>query len=83
MFLSQVECPREALTQKKAQFLCSDLNSGSSFFSQDKGMSESPVETLEKALGVRLIWQGATHHFDPSRGRRNSMLHKVMMPDYS
>ena len=24
--------------------------------SQDEGMSESPVETLEKAVGLRLIW---------------------------
>ena len=26
--------------------------------SQDEGMSESPVETLEKAVGLRLIWIG-------------------------
>ena len=26
--------------------------------SQDEGMSESPVETLENALGLRLIWKG-------------------------
>ena len=25
----------------------------------NEGMSESPVETLEKALGPRLIWSGA------------------------
>ena len=48
--------PREALSQKKAQFPCSGLNSGSSFISQDEGMSDSPVETLEKAVGVCLIW---------------------------
>ena len=28
--------------------------------SQDEGMSESPVETLEKAVGVRLIWTGGS-----------------------
>ena len=50
--------PRETLTQKKAGFPCSDLNSGSCFISQDEGMSESPVETLEKAIGLRLIWTG-------------------------
>ena len=49
---------REALTQKKAGFPCSGLNSGTSFISQDEGMSESPVETLEKALGLCLIWTG-------------------------
>ena len=26
--------------------------------SQDEGMSESCVETLEKAVGLRLIWTG-------------------------
>ena len=51
--------PREALTQKKASFNKSGLNSGSSFISQDEGMYESSVETLEKAVGVRLIWTGA------------------------
>ena len=48
----------DALTRKKAAFPCSGLNAGSSFISQDEGMFESPVETLEKALGPRLIWTG-------------------------
>ena len=26
--------------------------------SKDEGMSESPVETLEKAVGLRPIWTG-------------------------
>ena len=50
--------PREALTQKKAGFPCSGLNSGSSFSSQDEGVSQSPMETLEKAVGLCLIWTG-------------------------
>ena len=50
--------PRNALFQKKARFHCSGLNAGSSFISQDEGMSESSVETLEKALGLHLIWTG-------------------------
>ena len=50
--------PRETLTQKKAGFPCSSLNSGSSFISQDEGMSESPVETLEKPVCHHLIWKG-------------------------
>ena len=49
---------RETLTQKKAGFPCSGLSSGSCFISQDEGMSESPVETLEKAIVLRLIWIG-------------------------
>ena len=28
------------------------------FHLKDEGMSESPVETLEKAIGVPLIWTG-------------------------
>ena len=48
--------PREALTQLNTRFPCSGSNSGSSFFSQDVGMSESPAETLEKAIGLHLIW---------------------------
>ena len=50
--------PGEALTQKKAGFPCSGLNSGSSFISQDEGMSEYPVETLEKAVGLCVILTG-------------------------
>ena len=46
------------LTQKKAGFPCSGLNLGSCFMSQDEGMSESPVEAIEKAIGLRLIWRG-------------------------
>ena len=55
-FLSQVEWTVRGPDSKKAGFPCSGLNSGSSFISQDEGMSESPVETLEKAVGLCLIW---------------------------
>ena len=50
--------PQEALSQKKTRFPCSGFNSGSSFISQDEGMFKSPVETLEKAVVVCLIWTG-------------------------
>ena len=50
-----MECTARGLTQKEAGFPCSGLNLGSCFMSQDEGMSESPVETLEKAVGLRLI----------------------------
>ena len=46
---------RERPDSKKARFPCSGLNLGSCFMSQDEGMSESPVETLEKAVGLRLV----------------------------
>ena len=79
-FLSQVECTVRGLTQKEAGFPCSGLNLGSCFISQDEGMSESPVETLEKAVGLRLIWTGESQYFDTSRGTQNSTLQKVTMP---
>ena len=50
--------PRETLTQNKAGLPCSGLNSGSCCISQDEGMSESPVETLEKAIVLRIFWIG-------------------------
>ena len=54
-FLSQVEWTARDTDTKKAGFPCSDLNSGSCFISQDEGMYEYTVETLEKAVGLRLI----------------------------
>ena len=71
-----MESSARGLTQKKAGFPCSGLNLGSCFMSQDEGMSESPEGTLEKASSG----QSESHHFDTSRGTRNSMLQKVMMP---
>ena len=75
--------PWEALTKMKARFPCRGLNSGSSFLSQDEGMAESPVKTLEKAVGVCLMCTEGLNPFDPTRGTRNSMLHKVTMPESS
>ena len=57
-FLSQVEWTARDPDTKKAGFPCSALNSGSCFISQDEGMSESPVETLEKAVVLSFIWIG-------------------------
>ena len=50
--------PRNALTQMKAGFPCSGLNAGTSFISQDEGMSQSSVDTLEKALSLTLFGTG-------------------------
>ena len=47
---------RDALTQKMARFPCSGLNAGSYFISQDEGLTESPVEALEKAIVLHLFW---------------------------
>ena len=56
IFCLKYNGPRDALTQKKAGFPCSAFNAGSSFISQDEGMSESPVETLEKAIVLNIFW---------------------------
>ena len=67
----------------KAGYLCSGLNEGSSFISEDDGMSESPVESLEKDLGPAASRQEASHPFHTLRGMRSSMFQKVTMPDSS
>ena len=50
---------RDSFTRKKVGFTCSGFNGGLSFISQDKGMSQSSVQSLEEALGPSLIWTGA------------------------
>ena len=40
----------------KAGFPCSGLKAGSYFISQDEGMTEYPVETLERAIVLDLSW---------------------------
>ena len=49
---------RERPDSKKGRISLQWLQLGSCFMSQDEGMSESPVETLEKVVGLRLIWTG-------------------------
>ena len=48
--------PRDELTQKKAGFPCSGLNTASYFISQNEGMTTSPVETLDKAIVLHRFW---------------------------
>ena len=47
--------------------------------SQDEGMSEYPVETVEKGVGLHSSGRGESHHFDTSIGSPNSMFQKVTM----
>ena len=75
--------PWDALTREWDGFLWRGLIAGSSFISQDESLSESTAETLQKALGLHLIWKGASHPFDSSRGSRSSVLQKLRMPDTS
>ena len=68
VFCLKYNGPRDALTQKKAGFPCSALNAGSFFISQGEGMSESPVESLEKAIVLNLFWrEGLTSIWDFER----------------
>ena len=73
----------DSLTKNKVGFPWSGLNEGSSFISQDNGMSESSVETLEKTLVPRLIWPGGLTSLDTLRGSWSSMLQMVTRPDSS
>ena len=79
-FLSQVECTARGLTQLKARFPCSGLNLGSCFMSQDEGMSESPVETLEKDVGLRLIRTGGILSLSQIERHTEFNASKVKMP---
>ena len=57
-FLSQVEFAPKGPDSKEGPISIQWLIFRSSFISQDEGMSESPVETLEKVIGFRLICTG-------------------------
>ena len=57
--LSGMHCERP--DSKEGRISLRGLNFGSCFMSQDEGMSESPVETLEEAVGLRLIWTRGNH----------------------
>ena len=48
--------PRDALPRKKPGLPFRCLTAFSSFLSQDERISVSPLETLQKALGLHLIW---------------------------
>ena len=69
VFCLKYNGPRDALIQKKPGFPCSALNAGSSFISHDEGMSESSVDTLEKAIVLNPFWtEGLKSIWDFERG---------------
>ena len=55
-FLLQVKWTPRCPDSKEGWISLQRLNAGTSFISQAERMPESPVETLEKALGLHLIW---------------------------
>ena len=57
-FLSEVEWTPKGTDSKEAPIFLQWLKFRLSLIPQDEGMSGSPVETEEKAVGVRLIWTG-------------------------
>ena len=82
-YLPQVEWTPRCRDSKEGRVSLQWLNAGSYFISQDEGLSESPVETLEKAVVSTSSGQRASHAFESSRGALSSMLPKVTMPDTS
>ena len=74
---------QESQSRNMVGFPWSGLNVGSSSISQDEGMSESSVETIEKTLVPPLIWIGGLTSLDNLRGSWSSMLPKVMRSDSS
>ena len=67
-FLPQVEWTPISPDSNKAGFPCSVLNAGSYFISQDEGMTESPVGTLEKAIVLHLFWTEGLTSFSHIEG---------------
>ena len=68
-FLLQVKWTPRCPDWKEVQIFLKRVHACSSFISQDERMSESPVETLQKALGfhfiskrgLRCLWQLESH----------------------
>ena len=54
-FLLQVKWTARCPDWKEGQISLLRLNAGSSFIAQDESMPESPIETLQKALGLYLV----------------------------
>ena len=54
-FMLQAKCTPRCPDLIEAQITLQKLHACSSFMSQDERMSESPVETLQKALGLHFI----------------------------
>ena len=80
-FLSQVEWTARETDSKVGRISLQWLKFRPVFHLTIEGMSESPEETLEKAIVLRLIWIEGITSFDTSRVTRNSRLQKVTMPD--
>ena len=62
-FLLQVKYTPSCPEAKEGRISLQRLNVGSSFISQDERISESPVETIQKALGLPLISTGGLISF--------------------
>ena len=59
------------------------LNACSSFISQDERISESPIKTLQKAVGPHLISERGLISLCTLRGTWSSLLQMLTMPDNS
>ena len=59
------------------------MNAGSYFISKDEGMTESPVETLEKAIVLHLFWTEGLTSFGHIESWAEFIVQKVTIPDSS
>ena len=55
-FLPQLEWTPRCPDSKEGWVSLQWLNAGSCFISKDEGMTQSPVETLEKAIVLHRFW---------------------------
>ena len=55
-FLPEVKWTPRCPDSKEGRVSLQWLNAGSYFISQDEGMTEYPVETIEKAIVLHLFW---------------------------
>ena len=54
-FMLKVKLTPRCPDSKEGRISLQRLNAGSSFIAKDERISESPIETLQKALGLYLI----------------------------
>ena len=80
-FLSHVEWTVRDPDSKEGRISLQCLNSGSRFISKAERMSESPVETLEKAIVLRLICIGGITSLRYLERHTEFKDSKVTMPD--
>ena len=81
--LPQMDWIPRCLDSKEGRISLQWLECRIGFISQDKGMPESSLQSLEKALSPRFIRTQDLTSLDTCKGGPSSVLQKVKMPDSS